>query len=180
MTTTGQPPVKAPVQPPHQLFHDMLEERYRVFVQQLAQLTACSRMPDRGGYEPAAFKAMLTWARHGVADAASALQRMSEGTYGTCERCDHDIRVGYLRTQPDARYCASCEHSRRTSPRVRTSTGVGSAQVRGSRPESGESATPTAARRASSPRQRPPRSAQIPSRDRPSVSDHARERRRIA
>src|SRR3954463_13086317 len=86
-------PMTTTVHPPHQLFHDTLEERHRVFVQRLAELTACGGLPDRGGYEPAALEALIAWARQGVADAAMALQRMSDGTYGVCEACGQDIPV---------------------------------------------------------------------------------------
>ena len=113
---TVQPPVKAANLPPHPLFQIMLKERYRIGIQLLDQLTACSRMPDRGGYEPAALAAMLTWASGGVADSANALQRISEGTYGPCERCGRDIPLGRLRMQPDARYCVSCERFQATDP----------------------------------------------------------------
>jgi DnaK suppressor protein len=109
MTIATPSTPSAAIQPAHQLLQDTLEERYRVFVQRLAQLTVCTELPDRGGYDATALTALLAWARSGVADAAAALQRMSQGTYGVCERCRHDIPVGYLRNQPDARTCAPCE-----------------------------------------------------------------------
>ena len=100
------------VQPPQRLFQDTLEERHRVFVLRLAQLTACSRQQDRGGYEQAALDALITWARQGVSDAAQALQRMSEGSYGVCEACGSDIPVGHLRNRPEARHCVPCVRRR--------------------------------------------------------------------
>ena len=110
MTITKPPqPLPTAAKSLHPLFQDTLEERHRVFIQRLAQLTACTRMPDRGGYEPDALQALLAWARRGVADAANALQRMTDGTFGVCEHCGHDIPVGRLRSQPEARSCVPCE-----------------------------------------------------------------------
>ena len=94
---------------PYLLFRSMLEERYRTLIQMLVQLTASSRMPNCGGYEPAALAVSVTSARHGVAEAADALQRISDGTYGACERCGRRIPPGHLRMQPDARYCVPCD-----------------------------------------------------------------------
>jgi DnaK suppressor protein len=91
------------------IFQDTLEERHRVFTNRLAQLTLCARLPDRGGYDRDTLDALLRWARDGVADAALALQRMSEGTYGVCALCRHDIPVGRLRARPDARFCVPCQ-----------------------------------------------------------------------
>ena len=93
----------------HHLFHDTLKERHRVLLQRLAELTACRRLPDCGGYEPAALDALVAWARQGVADAAMALHRMSEGTYGVCEACGCTIPLGHLRISPDAHQCVPCQ-----------------------------------------------------------------------
>jgi DnaK suppressor protein len=130
---TMQPPVKAADPPPHPLFQSMLKERHRVNLQLLDQLAACSRMPDRGGYEPAALAAMLTWASGGVADSANALQRISEGTYGPCERCGRDIPLGRLRMQPDAQYCVSCERFQATGQGADTPTDIDLAGVHANR-----------------------------------------------
>jgi RNA polymerase-binding transcription factor DksA len=115
MTITGRPP--------HQIFQDALEERHQVFIQRLAQLMASSRMPDRDGYDPAALQALIAWARQGVADAAMALRRISDGTYGVCERCGHDVPVGHLRMQPDTRWCAPCRRRQPTTSLGETSAG---------------------------------------------------------
>jgi DnaK suppressor protein len=101
-------PMATDAPPRYRLFHDEIEEHHNVFVQRLAELTACSRMPDRGGYDAAALNALMAWARQGVKDAALALQRMSDGTYGLCEGCGCHIPVGYLRGNPEARYCVPC------------------------------------------------------------------------
>lgn len=37
-----------------------------------------------------------------------ARQRMDEGTYGMCERCDGDIDFPRLEAQPEATHCTQC------------------------------------------------------------------------
>ena len=87
---------------------NLLEEHHRTYTRRLVQLTVCSRLPDRGGYAPHTLDALIAWARRGVADAASALQRMSEGTYGSCECCGVGIPAARLQAHPEARCCAAC------------------------------------------------------------------------
>jgi RNA polymerase-binding transcription factor DksA len=38
-----------------------------------------------------------------------ALQRMDEGTYGTCERCGRYIPLARLRVMPFSNYCVDCQ-----------------------------------------------------------------------
>ncbi|MCC7153117.1 MAG: TraR/DksA family transcriptional regulator [Bryobacterales bacterium] len=38
-----------------------------------------------------------------------ALQRIEDGTYGTCLRCDEDINPKRLNAVPWAQYCISCQ-----------------------------------------------------------------------
>lgn len=40
-----------------------------------------------------------------LADIEHALERLAEGTYGTCEACGGDIGEERLRAQPAARFC---------------------------------------------------------------------------
>ena len=126
---TMQPPVETADPPPHPLFQAMLKERYQIYLQLLDQLAMYSRMPDCGGHEPAALAAMLTCASDGAADSANALQRISEGTYGPCERCGRNIPLGRLRTRPDARYCVSCERLQATGLGADTPTDIDLTQV---------------------------------------------------
>ena len=121
---TVQPRVNAADRLPHPLLRIMLKERHRMYRQLLDQLAAYSRMPDRGGYEPAALATMLRRASGGVADSANALQRLSDGTYGPCQRCDRDIPLGRLRMRPDARYCVSCELLMASGVSVDTTTDI--------------------------------------------------------
>ena len=126
---TVQPRVNAADRLPHPLFRTMLEERYRMYRQLLDQLAAYSRMPDRGGCEPAALATMLRRASGGVADSANALQRLSDGTYGPCERCGRGIPLGRLRMRPEARYCVSCELLLASGVGVDTTTDIEPAGV---------------------------------------------------
>ncbi len=38
-----------------------------------------------------------------------ALQRMDDGTYGTCARCGRDIPLARLHAMPFANYCVDCQ-----------------------------------------------------------------------
>lgn len=93
---------------PTELFRGILEERFQTHTNRLIELTRCGRAPLRGGYERAALNALIAAARRDVTDTAQALQRISQGTYGVCERCRNDIPVGRLRTAPQARFCVPC------------------------------------------------------------------------
>jgi DnaK suppressor protein len=117
-----------PARHPHQIFHNIVEERYRLFTLRLAELTESSGTPETGGDDPDTRQALLRWARQGVADAALALQRMSEGTYGVCEDCGHAIPAGHLRAQPEALYCVPCEQRR---PVPTSTPGIATAALSG-------------------------------------------------
>jgi DnaK suppressor protein len=41
----------------------------------------------------------------------SALQRIAEGSYGICFRCENEIAVKRLRAVPWASYCLECQNS---------------------------------------------------------------------
>jgi RNA polymerase-binding transcription factor DksA len=72
---------------PIELLRNRLEEQFQRHTDQLAQLTVCSRRPNRGGYDHDTLTALIGSARQAVADTAQALRRMAEGSYGICERC---------------------------------------------------------------------------------------------
>jgi DnaK suppressor protein len=99
MTTTDQPV---------ETLHHALEDRYRTYTSRLARLTLSGGRSGQGGYDEATRDALIAWARRGVADAADALRRMSDGTYGICERCGGEIPAGRLTARPDTRVCGSC------------------------------------------------------------------------
>lgn len=102
VSTTGKPT---------ELFRSILEERFQADTNWLIELTWCSRLPRRGGYDLATLNALIAAARLDVAYTAHALQRMAQGAYGVCERCRHDIPMGRLRAAPQARLCVPCHRT---------------------------------------------------------------------
>ena len=44
-----------------------------------------------------------------LSEVADALQRVENGTYGTCEGCEKDIPKKRLEAFPAARYCIECQ-----------------------------------------------------------------------
>ncbi|MBG0564776.1 TraR/DksA family transcriptional regulator [Actinoplanes aureus] len=92
-----------------ELLRSMLEETFAVHTARLTELTEYGRLPDHGGYEPHTLELLTMSHRQHVADAAQALRRMAEGTYGICEGCQHRIPVGRLHTAPHATLCAPCQ-----------------------------------------------------------------------
>jgi DnaK suppressor protein len=96
---------------PIDLLRNGLEEQFQRHTDQLAQLTVCSRRPDRGGYDADTLAALIGSARQAVADTAQALRRMAEGSYGTCERCTATIPLQRLEVLPHARFCEPCQRT---------------------------------------------------------------------
>jgi DnaK suppressor protein len=82
-----------------------LEEEYEGHTQVLAGLM--QRRARRAAVNVNA-EAAAADARRALADVASALRRMAEGSYGSCEVCAGEIEVEYLEARPTARCCASC------------------------------------------------------------------------
>jgi DnaK suppressor protein len=101
--------VTSTVHVPIELLRDTLEEQFRRHTDQLAELTVCSQEPDRGGYDVVTLGALITSARHAVADTAHALRRMADGSYGSCERCTTTIPPERLEILPHARFCVPCQ-----------------------------------------------------------------------
>jgi RNA polymerase-binding transcription factor len=104
--------VASTVHDPIELLRDTLEEQFQRHTDQLAELTACSQQPDRGGYDDGTLAALIASSRHAVADTAQALRRMADGSYGTCERCTAGIPLERLEILPHARFCVPCQRRR--------------------------------------------------------------------
>ena len=81
-------------------FRDILEQQFRRHADQLSELISCARQPDRGGYDEETLIAVTVSSRRALADAAAALLRMAEGTYGTCKRCAGSIPLERLQAVP--------------------------------------------------------------------------------
>lgn len=60
------------------------------------------------GFERAQLSSLLDAARRRVSDAERALQEVSTGGYGTCERCAGPIGAERLAARPSARTCIGC------------------------------------------------------------------------
>jgi DnaK suppressor protein len=104
--------VTTTVHDPVELFRDSLEDQFQRHTDQLGELTVCSQQPDRGGYDDDTLVTLIASSRQAVADTASALRRMAEGTYGRYERCTAAIPVERLEILPHARFCVPCQRIR--------------------------------------------------------------------
>ncbi|WBB71272.1 TraR/DksA C4-type zinc finger protein [Micromonospora sp. WMMD1128] len=91
---------------------ELLEQQLADYTDQLTELTPATRQPGHGGHDPDTLRRLIEAARHGAADTAQALRRMSEGTYGVCERCGQAIPTDRLEIRPAARFCVPCQQSR--------------------------------------------------------------------
>lgn len=67
-------------------------------------------------FERAQIEALARQARAEVAELDAALARMSEGTFGVCERCGQPIPAGRLLARPSARWCVACAGQSLTPP----------------------------------------------------------------
>ncbi len=65
-------------------------------------------------------EAVLASASSQRAQVLNALQRIQEGTYGTCVDCRALIPEGRLEARPEASRCVGCQSKRDRLPRVRT------------------------------------------------------------
>ena|SRR5690242_9950164 len=59
-------------------------------------------------FERSQIGALVRQARHHLDEIDAALERVSNGTYGTCEECGDDIGEGRLEARPVARTCIRC------------------------------------------------------------------------
>ncbi|GAB3974019.1 hypothetical protein GCM10027615_38610 [Plantactinospora veratri] len=101
-TSTGYDPIEA--------LRETLEAQFQRHTDHLADLTVRSGPPGRRRDDPGLTE-QITVTRQAIADTAHALQRMAEGSYGTCGRCRARISIEWLRTRPDAQFCAPCERT---------------------------------------------------------------------
>src|SRR5688500_6526482 len=51
-------------------------------------------------------------------DVISALQKIDDGSFGSCERCGDDIAEKRLEALPFARYCIDCQHAAEQEERM--------------------------------------------------------------
>ncbi|MEU4399222.1 TraR/DksA family transcriptional regulator [Micromonospora orduensis] len=53
--------------------------------------------------------ALLVATRRNIEQITGALTRISDGTYGACQKCGENIPVERLEILPHARFCVSCQ-----------------------------------------------------------------------
>ena len=63
-------------------------------------------------FERAQTAALLDRTEHRITELDRALQRLAEGTYGTCAVCGRPIGADRLAARPDATTCIACAVSR--------------------------------------------------------------------
>ncbi|HLT11486.1 MAG TPA: TraR/DksA C4-type zinc finger protein [Micromonosporaceae bacterium] len=89
--------------------HRALEEQFALQTAQLAALTQDGDGRERDGYDLDTHNALVASARQALAETTAALQRLADGTYGRCERCQADIPLERLEILPHARHCVPCQ-----------------------------------------------------------------------
>jgi DnaK suppressor protein len=52
--------------------------------------------------------------RNNLAEVKHALNKLEEGSYGTCDRCGQTIESGRLKVLPYTSYCKTCKDARKT------------------------------------------------------------------
>lgn len=104
---------------------DLLESERRLVLSRLAALTgdfdevvAASRDTNADdehdpegatiAFERSQVAALVQQARTHLAEVERALERLADGTYGTCERCRRPIAPARLEARPTARLCIDC------------------------------------------------------------------------
>jgi RNA polymerase-binding transcription factor DksA len=59
-------------------------------------------------FERSQVGALVRQAQEHLAEVERALQRVEDGSYGTCERCGQPVAAARLEVRPTARTCVAC------------------------------------------------------------------------
>lgn len=59
---------------------------------------------------------LLTMSTETLKNVEYALERLEQGTYGTCEECGQEIKKKRLQALPFARYCVDCQREKEKFP----------------------------------------------------------------
>ncbi|MGI8459489.1 MAG: TraR/DksA C4-type zinc finger protein [Propionibacteriaceae bacterium] len=89
------------------IIHAELDEQRRFRTDQLAELTIDAGTGDESRVQVARVLRMV--AESALAEIEAAVERLSDGSYGTCERCAEAIASERLEVLPAARLCARCQ-----------------------------------------------------------------------
>ncbi|MDG4787803.1 TraR/DksA C4-type zinc finger protein [Micromonospora sp. WMMD1102] len=90
----------------------VLQEQLDQQTAELARLRAHRTSPEQIGLDPQTVTALISTTQRAVADNTEALRRVTDGTYGTCEKCQQDIPTERLEILPHAPYCMPCQQAR--------------------------------------------------------------------
>lgn len=89
-----------------------LDEQRCFRIEQLNDLSLDAAEAGAAGDEPRlqVTRALRIAAEAALVDIDAALQRLHDGTYGTCERCQEVIPGERLEVLPTARLCTHCQY----------------------------------------------------------------------
>ena len=87
---------------------ERLEQQYHRHTLALTALTARARH----GADATRVTVRIVDRRQALADTARALQRLAEGSYGTCQTCHQDIAITQLECRPQVSQCVRCQRER--------------------------------------------------------------------
>jgi len=110
----------APEATPH--WRALLESRWRASLEQVTELSlayydaeeASARAADGRGAGAREARSLLRRAvaeRRALAEIEAALTRLTNGSFGKCERCRGSVSLARLTRIPQARYCWACDHA---------------------------------------------------------------------
>jgi len=91
---------------------DLLEEAARAYAE--SQSLGKDGVPDIGdmssnSYHQEVLMNLSNAQRRSAADIDAALERISEGVYGLCARCEEEIPARRMEVRPFSRYCVECK-----------------------------------------------------------------------
>lgn len=86
-------------------FRTILTDEFEAQTARLTELTADTGDPA----EAHTRAALIATARRNLGQITGALQRIADGTYGTCETCGAQIPPERLEVLPHARLCVPCQ-----------------------------------------------------------------------
>ncbi|PLY03905.1 MAG: molecular chaperone DnaK [Desulfuromonas sp.] len=95
-----------------QLREEILAESHRVYAE--SQTLGKDGVPDIGdmssnSYNQEVLMNLSEAQRSRVRDIDAALERIDEGVYGLCVRCEEEISPRRLEVRPFSRYCIDCK-----------------------------------------------------------------------
>jgi RNA polymerase-binding transcription factor len=97
--------------PDHGRFAQVRASLSEDFALQTARLREFTQLDADTGDPGEAYQraALLTVTRRALEQITGALNRIAEGTYGRCEKCDDSIPAERLEVLPYARFCVPCQ-----------------------------------------------------------------------